>query len=133
MILQFTFGLLTIRWDTGREIFDCVGDKVNVFLGYAVNGSAFVYGDFLVYEEGVFAFKVRCVQCQRLLSCYNDCVDILQSLATIYFLGFIINVLYYYGVMQHVVASLGQFLQNIMGTSICESVNSAANIFLGMV
>lgn len=35
--------------------------------------------------------------------------------------------------MQKVVGSIGAFLQWIMGTSICESVNSAANIFLGMV
>lgn len=35
--------------------------------------------------------------------------------------------------MQKIVSSLGEVLQWIMGTSICESVNSAANIFLGLV
>lgn len=58
LILQFVFGLLTIRWETGRNIFGCAGDKVTLFLGYATNGSAFVYGNELVYVDKVFAFQV---------------------------------------------------------------------------
>lgn len=33
--------------------------------------------------------------------------------------------------MQKIVGVLGSFLHSILGTSICESVNSAGNIFLG--
>lgn len=44
-----------------------------------------------------------------------------------------VQVLYYYGVVQKVVVGLGVVLQKLMGTTICESVNAAANIFLGMV
>ncbi|KAB0791712.1 hypothetical protein PPYR_03512 [Photinus pyralis] len=43
-----------------------------------------------------------------------------------------INILYHYGIMQKIVVSLGELLQAVMGTTICESVNSVANIFLGM-
>lgn len=114
LILQVAFGLLTIRWEVGREVFRCAGDKVSTFLAYARRGAAFVYGDDLVFkfnnEGGVFAFS---------------------ALSTIYFLAFFINILYHYGIMQFIVTSLGSFLRTIMGTSICESVNSAANIFLG--
>ncbi|XP_017778554.1 PREDICTED: sodium/nucleoside cotransporter 2 [Nicrophorus vespilloides] len=110
MILQFVFGLFTLRWETGRRIFACVGDKVTTFLGYAKEGSAFVYGDKLVHEYHIFAF---------------------EAISTIYFLAFIINILYHVGIMQRVVANFGMFLRAIMGTSVCESVNSAANIFLG--
>ncbi|KAK9754110.1 Na+ dependent nucleoside transporter N-terminus [Popillia japonica] len=119
-ISQFVFGLLTVRWKVGRDVFRCAGDKVTTFLGYAVNGesflgyavngSAFVYGDILVHQYQVFAF---------------------QAVSTIYFLNFFINVLYYYGIMQKIVGVLGSFLHSILGTSICESVNSAGNIFLG--
>nr|XP_022901629.1 solute carrier family 28 member 3-like [Onthophagus taurus] len=110
MIVQFCFGLLTIRWEVGRNIFKCLGDKVVAFLEYAQLGSAFVYGDKLVFEMGVFAFK---------------------ALATIYFLNFIINILYHYGIMQSLILSIGRVLQKVLGTSICESVNGAANLFLG--
>ncbi|KAF2904936.1 hypothetical protein ILUMI_01239 [Ignelater luminosus] len=111
LLIQFAFGLLTIRWDVGRNIFECLGNKTTIFLGYAMDGSAFVYGDYLVHEIAVFAF---------------------QALSTIYFLGFMINILYHYGIMQKIVVTIGEFLQLVMGTTICESSNSAANIFLGM-
>ncbi|KAJ3652470.1 hypothetical protein Zmor_018431 [Zophobas morio] len=111
LIAQFILGLLMIRWDVGRNIFSCVGDKIDTFLNYAVNASAFVYGENLVLEQGIFAFN---------------------SLAAIYLMSFAINILYYYGIMQSIILNLGIFLQWLLGTPICESVNSAANIFLGM-
>lgn len=112
IILQFLFGVLTIRWEVGRNVFRCFGDKVTTFLGYAKEGAGFVYGDTLVYDWGVFAFA---------------------SLSTIFMLGFMVNVLYYFGIMQKFVSVLGGFLQWMMGTTVCESVNCAANIFLGQV
>jgi pyrimidine nucleoside transport protein len=44
-----------------------------------------------------------------------------------------VQILYYYGAMQWVVLNLGWLLQKSMGTTVCESVNAAASIFLGMV
>ena len=43
----------------GRQVFQCLGDKMTTFLGFTENGSSFVYG-FLI-EEGVFMFKVLSV------------------------------------------------------------------------
>ncbi|XP_044260564.1 sodium/nucleoside cotransporter 2-like [Tribolium madens] len=111
LIAQFILGLLMIRWDTGRNIFSCVGDRVDTFLNYAVNASAFVYSEELVLKQAIFAFN---------------------ALAAIYLMNFCINILYYYGIMQAIVVDLGKILQFVLGTPICESVNSAANIFLGM-
>ena len=42
--IQFTFGLITLRWPTGRAIFDCIGDKVRSFLFFTDAGSGFVFG-----------------------------------------------------------------------------------------
>ncbi|CAG9854852.1 unnamed protein product [Phyllotreta striolata] len=111
IILQFLFGLLTIRWDVGRNILDCVGNKVNTLLDYGFTASEFPYGEELVQKEKVFAFR---------------------SLSTVFFINFLANILYYYGIMQKVVTSVGSFMQWVMGTSICESVSSAATIFFGM-
>uniref|UniRef100_A0A1B0GGV0 Putative concentrative na+-nucleoside cotransporter cnt1/cnt2 n=1 Tax=Lutzomyia longipalpis TaxID=7200 RepID=A0A1B0GGV0_LUTLO len=108
-ILQFLLGLFCIRWDVGRSIFDCIGQKVTTFLNYANDGAQFVYGEFLI-SEGVFAFFV---------------------LTVIFFFSFMISVLYYLGVMQFVVIKLGWILQVCLGTTVCESVNAAGNIFLG--
>lgn len=56
----------------------------------------------------------------------------LQVLPVLFFFSFIVSVLYYWNVMQWIVLKLGWVLQTILGTTICESVVAAANIFLGM-
>lgn len=47
-----------IRWEVGRSIFDCLGNKVKTFLKYTDEGSSFVYGDDLVRVVPTFAFEV---------------------------------------------------------------------------
>ena len=42
--LQFIFGLMILRWSEGREFFNCLGGKVDTFLGYTDAGSSFVFG-----------------------------------------------------------------------------------------
>ncbi|XP_043529000.1 uncharacterized transporter YutK isoform X3 [Frieseomelitta varia] len=110
LILQFLFGLISIRWPVGRSIFQCLASKVEAFLDFAKSGASFIYSDKLV-DDGVFAFTV---------------------LPVIFYFSFFIQIFYYLGVMQWIIFSLGKILQSILGTSICESVACAANIFLGM-
>jgi pyrimidine nucleoside transport protein len=110
-IFQFLLGIFCIRWTVGRTIFECFGDKVAAFLNFAKDGASFVFGDFLVTERNVFAFS---------------------ALPTIFFFSLCISVLYYLGAMQVVLMKLGWILSSILGTTVCESVNAAGNIFLGM-
>ncbi|EDV59430.1 solute carrier family 28 member 3 [Drosophila erecta] len=107
---QFLLGIFCIRWEVGRKIFECIGNKVATFLDYGTDGAEFVFGDFLV-KNNVFAFAI---------------------LPVIFFFSFFISILYYMGTMQWVVVKLGWILQQILGTTVCESVTAAANIFLGM-
>ncbi|MPC16558.1 Sodium/nucleoside cotransporter 1 [Portunus trituberculatus] len=109
--LQFVLGLLILRWPLGREVFECLSDKVATFLAFTTAGSSFVFGELATSEPSIFAF---------------------QTLPVILFFSFCIQILYYYGVMQTIVMKLGWFLQVTIGTTACESVNAAANIFLGM-
>ncbi|XP_032670572.1 solute carrier family 28 member 3-like [Odontomachus brunneus] len=110
LFLQFAFGLITIRWPVGRSIFQCVSDKVAIFLDFAKAGARFVFSEDLV-NKGVFAFAV---------------------LPVIFFFSFIVQVLSYIGVIQWVILKLGWVLQTIMGTTLCESINAVANPFIGM-
>ncbi|KZS13467.1 Solute carrier family 28 member 3 [Daphnia magna] len=115
--LQLMFGLIVLRWDFGRRVFECLGQKVTTFLDYTNAGSSFVYG-YLVTDQNtsgialgtIFAFKI---------------------LSVIFFFSFFVNILYYYGIMQWVVQKLGWLLQVSVGTTAAESMNAAANIFLG--
>lgn len=110
ILAQFGLGLFMIKWSTGRAIFDCIGAKISTFLGYASNGSLFVYGEFL-NNAGVFAFTV---------------------LPVIYFFAFMVSLLYYMGAMEWFLKTFGWVLQKMLGTTVCESVCAAADIFLGM-
>lgn len=56
-----------------------------------------------------------------------------QVLPVVLYFSFFVQILYYWGVMQWVVMKLGWCLQVTLGTTACESVNAAANIFLGQV
>ncbi|XP_065368042.1 sodium/nucleoside cotransporter 1 [Calliphora vicina] len=107
---QFILGIVCIRWSVGRSIFECIGNKTATFLAFSDEGSRFVYGNTII-DEGVFAFAI---------------------LSVIFFFSFFISILYYLGTMQWVVLKLGWILQQILGTTVCESVTAAANIFLGM-
>ncbi|XP_053674491.1 solute carrier family 28 member 3-like [Anopheles nili] len=115
VIFQFLLGLFCIRWEVGRSIFSCIGNKVATFLNFTQAGATFVYGSLLAgdgeNEYAIFAFAV---------------------LSVIYFFSFCISILYYLGAMQWIVLKLGWILQAILGTTVCESVIAAANIFLGM-
>merc|ERR1712165_666446 len=39
LVLQFTFGLLILRWPVGRGAFSILGDQVQAFLAYTNAGS----------------------------------------------------------------------------------------------
>ena len=56
-----------------------------------------------------------------------------QVLSVVIFFSFCVSLLYYCGAMQVMVTKLGWLLQVTVGTTACESMNAAGNIFLGMV
>lgn len=67
IVVQFCLGLFTIRWEPGRNIFKCTGDKVATFLNYTTVGASFVYGDFLI-DNKVFAFQVSILHKNKTIS-----------------------------------------------------------------
>lgn len=56
-----------------------------------------------------------------------------QSMSSVFFLSLVVHILYYYGIMQWIVIKIGWLIQVLMGTTVCESVNAAASVFLGIV
>lgn len=92
-------------------VLECIGQKVSQFLNYSRVGALFVFGDFIVNKEVVFAFAI---------------------LPTIFFLSMCISMLYYLGTIQWVLFKLGIVLQSILGTTVVESLNAVINVFLSM-
>src|SRR5579862_760164 len=111
--LQFSFAFLVLKTPIA-EWFKKLSSGVNSMLGYAIEGSKFVFGDKLGAPNDqfgtVFAFQV---------------------LPIVIFIASFFAILYYLGVMQVFVRSMALLMQKVMGTSGAESTSVAASIFMG--
>jgi CNT family concentrative nucleoside transporter len=110
--LQFTLAILVLRTPFGK-IFHVIGNAVNRMMLLAEEGSQFVFGD-LGSSEGPMGIVLA-----------------FQILPLIVFVSSLFAVLYYLGVMQHIVRGIALVMQRVMGASGAESLNLAANIFMG--
>ena len=110
--LQLLLAFLVLRTPVAK-VFRAVGEVVNRTMIYAEQGSVFVFGD-LAKSDGpagmVFAFQI---------------------LPLILFVSALFAVLYHLRIMQFVVKGIALVMQRLMGASGAESLNVAANIFMG--
>lgn len=136
LALQFIFALLILRWDFGRDVVDCLGEKISQLLNFTDAGSGFVFGYLVNRQPFVtsalnnesLAFNVT--QEVNINKAIADVV-VFKSLSVIYFFSFISNVLFYVGAIQWFTVKIGWILRISVGTTYCESLNAASNIFLG--
>jgi concentrative nucleoside transporter, CNT family len=110
--LQFTFAILVLRLDAGRDALQVAGEAINKLLSYSFAGSEFVFG-----ELGKSAGKL-------------GMVFAFQVLTTIIFISAFFAILYHFGIMQFVIKQVAKVMR-LMGASGAESLNVAASIFMG--
>jgi len=113
LILQVAFAALVLRWDPGEDALAWVSDRVADLIGYAEEGTAFVFGPLL--EVGT----------------ENDTIFALQVLPVIVFLGALIGLLFYLRVIQYVTFVVGGAIARVLGVSKIESMYASTVIFLG--
>lgn len=110
LALQVGFGILVLYVPWGRRALQAVSGVVQAIIDSSRAGIDFLFGPLLA--EGGFVFA-------------------LQVLPVIVFFASLSAVLYHMGVLQKVVEILGGALAKLLGTRKAESVNAAANIFVG--
>ena len=110
--LQLTLAILVLRTPFGK-VFHVIGEAVNRMMLLAETGSQFVFGD-LGSSEGPMGIVLA-----------------FQILPLIVFVSSLFAVLYYLGIMQQIVRGIAIVMQRVMGASGAESLNMAANIFMG--
>lgn len=144
LLLQYLLGLMVLRWDHGRGSLECLSVKIKFFLDYTNRGSHFVFGHLAsgfnltdalgdlvtLAPEPVLEANVTHGASHDIKNIFP--VFMFMALPVILFFSFFVNILYYYGIMQKMVLIVGSFLQLTIGTTVCESMTAAANIFLGM-
>jgi len=110
--LQVLTAFLLLTWPPGMEALKALSDGVSVLIGYAEEGTEFVFGG-LVSDEIGFVFA-------------------LSVLPVIIFLGALIGLLYYLRVIQWFIEIVGTALKWVIGVSKIEAVWATTVIFLGM-
>lgn len=113
IFLQVVFGLLILKTNLGREVFDTIGRGFNAILGYTSEGARFLFGSLATPSDSLgFIFAT-------------------MVLPTIIFMSALMSVLYHLGIMQKVVEVVAKVMMKAMKTSGAESLAAAANIFVG--
>lgn len=129
--LQFILGIVILRWSVGKNVFDCIGRKVKIFLDYTDAGSGFVFG-YLVTQQPFYPGGLN-ETAKAVTEQINDgkavgFVFMFKVLSIIYFFNFMVSILFHLGAMTWIVSKLGWLLQITIGTTACESMNAAGKI-----
>jgi CNT family concentrative nucleoside transporter len=111
--LQVSFAFLVLKTPVA-VVFTAISNGVNHLLGYAAEGSKFVFGDKLGSQTDQFGVILA-----------------FQVLPIIIFIASLFSVLYYLGIMQIFVRGMAILMQRVMGTSGAESTSVAASVFMG--
>jgi len=115
LLLQVAFGLLVLKVEYVRKIFEFLSRAFVKTLSYSQQGSLFLFGN-LVRPEYSSTFGY---------------IFVLQVLPTVIFFAALTAGLYYLGILQRVVQGVAWVMRRSLGTSGPESLCVASNIFLG--
>lgn len=120
IVIQIVFGLIIGKVEFAQQGFVYLSEKFVTFLGFALKGAEFLYGDLAKNSSGnpdvkhslgfLFAF---------------------QALPTVIFFSAVTAGLYYLGVLQKIVYGFAWIMARTMRLSGAESLSAAANIFMG--
>ncbi|MDO5502357.1 MAG: nucleoside transporter C-terminal domain-containing protein [Actinomycetia bacterium] len=110
LALQIGFGVLVLFVPWGQKGLEFASRAVQAVIDSSRSGIEFLFGSLVEGDAFVFA---------------------LQVLPVIVFFASLTAVLYHLGILQKVVAVLGGGLAALLGTRKAESVNAAANVFVG--
>lgn len=109
--LQAAIAAIVLYVPPGAAALDATVKGVKHVLGFAKDGVKFVFGENF---EDILGFTVA-----------------LNVLPVIVFVGALMSILYYLGIMQLVVGTIGGWLHKLLGTSHPESISAVSNIFVG--
>ena len=110
--LQIVIAAFVLYFETGREVIDAMSDGVLAVVNFSKDGIDMVFGPLADTDIIGFSFAVN-------------------VLPIIIFFSALMSVLYHLRIMEWVVKLLGGALHRIIGTGAVESMNAAANIFVG--
>lgn len=110
-VLQVVVAAIVVYSEVGKSVIEKMSDGVQHVMNYSREGIEFVFGG-LATDGSIWSFAIN-------------------VLPIIIFFSALTTVLYHLRVMQPIVKVIGGALRWVIGTKSVESVNAAANIFIG--
>lgn len=123
LILQFIIAFFVLKTSIGQSIFKSLGDGIQKILNFAVEGGNFVFG-FLTDRP------------EKLVDVLGDGANFIFALTLIPVLIFVmvlVNILYYWGIMQRIILFFGKGMYKLMNITGAEAVSNIASAFIGQV
>lgn len=120
-LLQIGFAIFIFKVPLGRTIFLNLGLFITKILDFAKEGGNFVFGPLMNSEKLSTVFGT------------GTQVFALQLIASLIFMMILVNILYYYGIMQRVVPVLGKAMNKLMSVSGAEALSNVASAFVGQI
>lgn len=120
-LLQIAFAIFIFKVPLGQKLFLMIGMFIQKILEFAYEGGLFVFGPLLDNT--------------RLAELFGSTSSIfaVQLICTNIFMMVLVNMLYYYGIMQRVVATLGKAMNKVMHVSGAEALSNVASSFVGQI
>jgi len=112
LALQAVVAALVLYFDYGRKMIDALSTGVLAVIGYSKDGIDMVFGPLADTEVIGFSFAIN-------------------VLPIIIFFSALMSVMYHLRIMEWIVKIVGGALHKIIGTGAVESMNAAANVFVG--
>jgi CNT family concentrative nucleoside transporter len=122
LLLQWGLALFILKSQPGQELFARLGMFISMLLDFSDKGAEFVFG---VLAKPHFIAEVMGPE--------NGMIFAFKIAPTIIFVCALVNILYYLGIMQRVVAVVAKVVFKLMGVSGSEALSNAASIFVGQV
>ncbi|MGB5257126.1 MAG: NupC/NupG family nucleoside CNT transporter [Woeseiaceae bacterium] len=110
--LQVAIAAFVLYFDAGRATIDTLSTGVLKVIGYSKAGIDMVFGPLADTNVVGFSFAIN-------------------VLPIIIFFAALMSVMYHLRIMEWVVRLVGGFLHKVIGTGAVESMNAAANVFVG--
>ena len=123
LLMQFLLAVFVLKIPLGKNIINFLAGCISKILTFSNVGADFVFGflsssadklDSLFFEGAGFLFSIKLI-------------------ATIIFILAIVNILYYFGIMQKVVSFFAKIMYKLIDVSGAEALSNVASAFVGQV
>ena len=120
-LLQILFAIFIFKVPLGQKLFLMIGEFIRKILDFAYEGGSFVFGPLMnnARLEDLFT--------------NNYSIFALQLICSSIFMMVLVNILYYYGIMQRIVAVLGKAMNKVLHVSGAEALSNVASAFVGQI